>query len=239
MLKVPIGDNHITCMFLCAVKFRLMEVCGASALNFCHAKLNENCHREELIGYDRYKKLSTGLPQNAGVSIIDFTSENSALFISDGATVLLNASVISRNTVSYTWPNSGVISVNSINPDIFGDQLADTIVRLRNCNLEGNDAVHDLIATTDGAIYREMNVSVYSDETRNLFWNLPDPSMSTTLPLSLAPVDRPGIDASTDWFVNLKEARATQILLLLVNAFELTSDSQPPRTSARLLLLKL
>lgn len=144
---------------------------------------------------------------HAGLTIIDFTSDNAALYVSNGATVLLNSCTFARNVISNQYENSGVISVNAVDPNFSDKQEQDTILRLEKCIFTGNTAPHSLAATSEVSIFLEHDVSVFSDEPMDVYVNNANPSMGTTLPLAQGQAERPGIDASTDWFVTAQKAR--------------------------------
>lgn len=142
----------------------------------------------------------------AGLSIIDFESATSAIFISQGATVTLQNSTLTRNTITGSFLNVAIISVNAVDPND-NNVPQDTILRLRQCTLAGNTATNVLTATADSEPFELFGVGVYSDVEREVFLNGAIPLRGNTLGLEEAPGGRPGIDESSVWFVDLQQVR--------------------------------
>ena len=145
----------------------------------------------------------------AGLSITNFESDTSALWINNGATVTLEGCTLSRNSISDAYTNSAVISVNAVDPDSSVSQQQDTILRLRQCTFSSNTANHTLVAR-EISPYTLFDVGIYSYVERKV-WKLRElngdylRSQGTTLPLAQAPTSRPGIDASTPWLLNVQQ----------------------------------
>ena len=136
----------------------------------------------------------------AGLKIIDFESEYSALQISDEATVTLEGCTLSRNSISDAYANNAVIRVLD----------EDTILRLRQCTLSGNTAPNMLAVRCNSCAMSD--VGIYSDVEREVYLDSDSPSQATTLPLAQAPASRPGIDASTPWLLNVQQVRSRCVL---------------------------
>ena len=149
---------------------------------------------------------------------MDFASHASALFVASGATVLLNTSIFSHNVISDAYPNSAVISANAVNPQFNNGQQQDTILRLQNCTIaKGNSNSTLQLAAFTGIPYSNFDVSVFSDVDREVLRYADSESTSgTTLSLVKSPASRPGIDASSPWFVNLKVRRTFVTIIALI-----------------------
>lgn len=140
------------------------------------------------------------------------------MVISEGATVTLEDSVLSRNTVSHAWPDNAIIDVYTTDYDYFlGDYYEEpvdyssswnqkpAILRLKNCTFSQNKAPYTLTST---GVSEDLNfdVQIYSDVQRPV--HLPNfTSLGSTLPLEQAPSSRPGIDDKSPWFVDAQKVR--------------------------------
>lgn len=146
----------------------------------------------------------------AGLSIIDFSDVQSAMLISNGATVTLEGCTFTRNSVPPGGIYTGIIIVEAVHTDYeTNDQSQqDTILRLQQCILENNDADHDLVAIDyDSESSPSLfDAVIYSDVGREVFTTL-DLTLDPSLPLAEVPASRPGIDTSTSWFVELQRVR--------------------------------
>lgn len=120
------------------------------------------------------------------------------MYITNGATVTLVNSEFTRNTVNSNQALIQVAGVQTENPNI---------LRLQNVSLTDN-AVSQLLEV-DANISPE--VQIFSDELRAVEYDSSVASTSTsfnsTLPLSEAPADRPGITASSPWLVDTQMVR--------------------------------
>lgn len=139
----------------------------------------------------------------AGLSISDFSSDTAALFISSGATVNLEGCTISRNTISDTYSNSGVISVNAVDTDNDNAQQQNTTLRMQQCILFGNSGVETIIADSTG-IFNKFDVAIYSNVPRPVYYTK-DSKHGSTLSLNQVPASRPGIAASSPWFLGVQQ----------------------------------
>lgn len=165
----------------------------------------------------------------AGLSIIDFYNNGSALVIAAGATVTLKDSRFARNELIDNWVNGAVIAVTAKTPNNRFGQDQYSLLRLENCDFSGNNATHDLVGVTQ-AFHAGFDVRIYSDIERKVafpwekqpvskmytlgeevFGNQYDDSImvyqEVTLPLEQAESERPGIDAYSPWFVKVQQAR--------------------------------
>ena len=142
---------------------------------------------------------------DAGLRIVDFESVNTALWIGLGATVTLQDSSLSRNSISDTLPSNAVIDVYAVRLDASGAQQQDTILRLQECIISSGTGVISLIAFT-AEPYTEFNASIYSDLKSDVYLFNDSPTQGTTLPtLPLAQAPARGINASFEWFLDVQQ----------------------------------
>ena len=146
-----------------------------------------------------------GVYRCSGLTILDFESETSAFWISGGATVTMNGCALSSNVVTGKY-YSAVVSVNAVDPDSSSSQQQDTILRLQQCTLANNTAPNIIFSDGQSSVHSLFDVEVYSDEERAVFYTKND-AMGTTSPLSTAPASRPGITASSPWFIGVQQVR--------------------------------
>lgn len=140
----------------------------------------------------------------AGLTIKDFNSTISALWVSDGATVTLVNTHISDCSINGFFGNSAVVSVNAVQTrSTYFAQQQDTILRLKRCTLTNLAASHELVEFVSDP-FRAYDARVYSDEARVIYRVTGDTHRQLTEKvstkwLSEAPADRPGIDAVIHW----------------------------------------
>lgn len=132
--------------------------------------------------------LSGGEVYAQGLLVTDFMSQEAVVLIEDGATVSMQQCSFTRNSLNGTTRNEAIISVHGQN----------TILRLQNCDFTANDAFYDLSATNDAKIYSDMKFEVFMND------NIA--SVGVASPLQQAPADRPGIDASSPWFLEVQQS---------------------------------
>lgn len=143
-----------------------------------------------------------GVNFRSGLRLLDFESENSALWMDYGATVTLDSSTLSRNYITGTLTNNAVVSVNARGINNINAQQQNTVLRLQQCTLAGNSGPNIFVAHSWGGL----DVEVYSDVERDVFFTKND-AMGTTTPLSMALASTPGINASSPWFIDVKQVR--------------------------------
>lgn len=146
----------------------------------------------------------------AGLSIIDFNSVSAALWVSNGATVTLQDSTITRNTISSKSKNSTLIGVSAVEPSKIYTQEQDTILRLQNVTLTGNLGPPRIITDFSKAgVESAYGAGVFSDEDLFVFFAEAGGgvALGVTSPLEQAPANSPGVNASDPWFVSVQEVR--------------------------------
>lgn len=135
--------------------------------------------------------------------------------MSNGATATLNNCSISNNFISGTYINSAALSVNAVDPNDANAQQQNTIVRLLQTTFSGNTAAHNLIAYSgQDTFFSLYEVGIFSDDLNQEVFYTNNFTKGTALPLDQAPADRPGIDASTPWFVSMQEVRSGVLLCI-------------------------
>lgn len=126
----------------------------------------------------------------------------------DGATATLHRCNFARNTQEYDIGAPITLSESNTPPKDSPDQ--DAVLRLQQCTFSDNSASHNISATSferhAAAIYSDVEhpVLIFSDKT----------SEGATLPLEDAPTERPGIDATSAWLVNVQEVRHLYVWVL-------------------------
>lgn len=142
----------------------------------------------------------------AGLQIIDFTCENTILWISDGATVTLKRSTIAYNAV-YPRPNATVISVHAVDPKRIGGvaQQQDTILRMDRCFILSNTPPSVVMESSGSYEVSKFDVGIYSNT--QLFVNYFNDSKldREASPLSDAPTSRHGISNLSPWFLDQQQ----------------------------------
>lgn len=133
------------------------------------------------------------------------------MWVSDGATVTLNNCTLARNTISNTSSSSALITAYSVDPSNIEGTQQDTILRLQDVTIAENTAKNDIVATTEDIRWNTFDVGIYTDVEIRMYFIDDLPSTRFTLPLAQAPIDRPGLTASSPWFVELKEVQLPQL----------------------------
>lgn len=134
---------------------------------------------------------------------MDYVSKDSTVDIYGGATVTFRGSTITRNSVTSTRVEESVIKVYSSNPELDWSQNRSSILYLQETALSENNATYgELTAYVDSNAQHE--AFIFSDIRRTMI-NASSASEVATLPLSEAPLDRPGIDASSEWLIGVQE----------------------------------
>lgn len=146
----------------------------------------------------------------AGLALLDFASDRSILTVVYGATVTLEGCTISRNTITGRQGDGAIVNVNVGHPDSLYPSQTNTILRMQQCFMSGNDAPHDILGNTV-VTSKGIEVSVYSDTQRPVHSNDSAPAHDTTFPLSQAPSTYPGINASSPWFENIRQVRSQML----------------------------
>lgn len=134
--------------------------------------------------------------------ITDFSSTTSNLWVSDGATVNLDNCSIVKNTVTGTKVNNAVISLNAVELGSNDIVEQDTILRLQQCTITGNTA-KEIIIANNKRLFTAFQALIFSDTDFTVKYI--DVKVGTTQPISEAPVSRPGITATSAWFVAIQE----------------------------------
>lgn len=127
---------------------------------------------------------------DVGFSIIDFASERTVMTVVGGATVTLNGCTLSRNAITGDSPDSALLSV----------QWPENVIRMEHCKMSGNFALHNLLVDTSSATHAQ----IFSDEDFKVHYTNSDTAIDTTLPLILAPLSRPGINATSPWIIEVQ-----------------------------------
>lgn len=147
---------------------------------------------------------------------MDVASEASTAFITEGSTVTLKNSEISRNAIPHSFGENAIIEVYTFDyEDFLGDQyyeyLATStlpfkkagILRLQNCTFSDNQGPYTLASKGISEDFA-FESQIYSDVQRPVY--LPKfTSLGSTLPLEQAPSNRPGIDDTNPWFLDALE----------------------------------
>lgn len=142
----------------------------------------------------------------ADLTIAGFSSEITALSISNGATVTLVGCSVLDNRITGTQLDDAVISVEAVDPDNTFSQQQDTILRLQQCSFGDNDSDHVLVSESGSAIHSEYEAFIFSDVSREVHQYIAeDILLTSTQPLVDAPISRPGITATSSWFVTTQE----------------------------------
>lgn len=76
-------------------------------------------------------------------------------------------------------------------------QEQDTILRLQQCTLSGNTASDVLVSLGGDYPFTWLEAEIYSDDERGVYYQKDTDSIGTSLPLSQAPANRSGINASS------------------------------------------
>lgn len=150
---------------------------------------------------------SRHVTSDAGVHVIDFSTTETAMAIINGATVTLADCSFARNIINATFQNSAIIVVNAVVPDIPDKQDQDTILRMQQMSFIDNTAPSIIASATQVVPFLDFDVAVYSDEKMKVYAVSASPFIDTTLSLDEAPASRPGVDASSSWFLNMQEVR--------------------------------
>lgn len=160
-----------------------------------------------------------------GLSIIDYNTEGTSLFIRNGGLITLVDSQFRRITTSDKHLASSVIAVAAVSPKDLSSQQLPTVLRLQSTTISDSNAAIEL-SRIEGAIWTLFETRIYSDvdrEVDNLMYTAAnvntekvtgrqrseEPLWVRELALPLEPQhdDRPGIDASSPWFLKVQQVR--------------------------------
>lgn len=138
---------------------------------------------------------------------MDFANRRSALDIREGATVTLKRSLFACNTQEYGIGAAITLFESSVPLTSSPDQ--DVVLRLEDVTFQDLTEEHAIAANQ----FQRHEPLVYSNQKWLVkFFTDDEVASSFTLPLEDAPTDRPGINASTPWFVNALEVCLTALL---------------------------
>lgn len=129
------------------------------------------------------------------------------MFISEGSTVRLQGCSFSRNDISGSSENKAVVSVNAKSNNYLDGQPQDTILVLLDCTFTGNSGASEAILANSGSdAFPLFSAEVFSDADTVVFWT-EIAFLGPARPLEQVPLSRPGIEDSSEWFVNAQQVR--------------------------------
>jgi hypothetical protein len=137
---------------------------------------------------------------------------DSAMWITEGATVTLVGCSFIDSIIHSPLPFSAVLSVCAVNVEYHDAQLQDTIVRLEQCTFSGNDA-DNVLATYKGNVnFAAYSAIIFSDTITHKVLQVTvddDDAINRTeapaRPLSTAPAGREGITSTSPWLHSVQQ----------------------------------
>jgi hypothetical protein len=136
------------------------------------------------------------------------------MFIAEGATVTLVGCSFINSTITSSYPNNAVLSVNAVGFENITAQQQDTIVRLEKCTFSGNNAEYVLLTYKGNVNFPTHFAYIFSDNvTHNVLHVTVDDEYAINRteaparPLSTAPAGREGITSSSPWLQSVQQVR--------------------------------